>query len=234
MQGRNEVLAALTAVWERLQAGETGEAERELARAEGLGATKADVCLMRAHIAEAKGAFREALQVAYEGLAEIAEQGAADADAGGSARGVAADAADVDAATVSHSLERLAARVGEKSTGFTWEAIFASTGAANAASARYSMLIGQANAQAIAKDAKARLTKHFALCTVTCDYSLRDREGKGASLLGRLRGRFGKRGARPADGIRPAHDGSGFISPDGPAYELSGPFREDEWSMCNA
>lgn len=225
MQGRNEVLAALTAVWERLQAGETGEAERELARAEGLGATKADVCLMRAHIAEAKGAYREALQLAYEGFAELAGQGAADADAGGSARGVAADAADVDAATVSHSLERLAARVGEKSTGFTWEAIFASTGAANAASARYSMLMGQANAAPLPKDAKARLTKHFAFCTVTCDYALRNHEG--ASFFGRLTGRFRKKAA-------PEPAGDAFISQDGPAFEVPGPFREDEWAAAGA
>ena len=219
MQGRSEVLAALAAVWVRLQAGETGEAERELARAEELGAAKADVCLMRAHIAEAKGAFREALQLAYEGLAVLAGQGAADADA--ATHGVAAGTADVDAAALSHSLERLAARVGEKSTGFTWEAIFASTGAANAASARYSMLMGQANAVPMPKDAKARLTKHFAFCTVTCDYALRNHEG--ASFFGRLTGCFRK---KPA--AAPAADA--FISQDGPTFEVSGPFREDEWA----
>lgn len=218
MQGRNEVLAALTAVWERLQAGETGEAERELARAEGLGATKADVCLMRAHIAEAKGAYREALQLAYEGLAVLAGQGAADADA--ATHGVAADVG-----ALFHSLERLAARVGEKSTGFTWEAIFASTGAANAASARYSMLMGRANAAPLPKDAKARLTKHFAFCTVTCDYALRNHEG--ASFFGRLTGRFRKKAA-------PEPAGDAFISQDGPAFEVPGPFREDEWAAAGA
>ena len=218
MQGRSEVLAALAAVWVRLQAGETGEAERELARAEELGAAKADVCLMRAHIAEAKGAFREALQLAYEGLAVLAGQGAADADA--ATHGVAADVG-----ALSHSLERLAARVGEKSTGFTWEAVFASTGAANAASARYSMLMGQANAVPMPKEAKARLTKHFAFCTVTCDYALRNHEG--ASFFGRLTGRFRKKPvAAPA--------GDAFISQDGPAFEVTGPFCEDEWDACNA
>lgn len=232
MQGRGKELTALAAAWARLAAGEADEAERELARAKELGAARADACLMRAHILEAKGAYREALQAAYEGLALLAGQESAAAS--GTAHGAASGSAGEDAAALAHSLERLAARVGEKSTGFTWEAVFASTGAANAASARYSMLIGQANAQAIAKDAKARLTKHFALCTVTCDYALHDREGKGTSLLGRLRGRFGKRGARPAEEARPAHDGSGFISPNGPAYELPGPFREDAWSTCNA
>ena len=109
MQGRSEVLAALAAAWARLQVGEIDDAERELARAEELGATRPIVCLMRAHITEAKSAYREALQHAYEGLAALVEQGAA--DAGAPARGVAADAADVDAEALSHSLERLAAQV---------------------------------------------------------------------------------------------------------------------------
>ncbi len=223
MQGRSEVLAALAAAWARLQVGEIDDAERELARAEELGATRADVCLMRAHITEAKSAYREALQHAYEGLAALVEQGAA--DAGAPARGVAADAADVDAEALSHSLERLAAQVGEKSVGFTWEAVFASTGAANAAGARYSMLMGQANAAPMPKDAKAHLTKHFAFCTVTCDYALRNHEG--ASFFGRLTGRFRKKAT-------PMATGDAFISQDGPAFEVPGPFREDAWGASDA
>ncbi len=222
MQGRSEVLAALAAAWARLQVGEIDDAERELARAEELGATRADVCLMRAHITEAKGAFREALQVAYEGLASLVGTDAADADA--TAHGVA-EGGGGDAAAVSHSLERLAARAGEKSTGFTWEAVFASTGAANAASARYSMLMGQANAAPMPKDAKAHLTKHFAFCTVTCDYALRNHEG--ASFFGRLTGRFRKKAT-------PMATGDAFISQDGPAFEVPGPFREDAWGASDA
>lgn len=222
MQERSEMLAALATAWKRVAAGEVDEAARELARAEELGAARADACLMRAHIAEAKGAFREALQVAYEGLASLVGKDAADADA--TAHGVA-EGGGGDAATVSHSLERLAARAGEKSTGFTWEAVFASTGAANAASARYSMLMGQANAVPMPKDAKARLTQHFAFCTVTCDYALRNHES--ASFFGRLTGRFRK---KPA--AAPAADA--FISQDGPAFEVPGPFREDEWAAAGA
>ena len=219
MQERSEVLTVLAAAWARLAAGAVDEAERELARAEELGAAEGDVCLMRAHIAEARGAYREALQAAYQGLASLVGKGAA--DAGVAAQEAPAESGDVGAAAISHSLERLAARAGEKSTGFSWEAVFASTGAANAASARYSMLMGQANAVSMPKDAKARLTKHFAYCTVTCDYALRNHEG--TSLFSRLTGRFRKKpAAAPA--------GDSFISHDGPAFEVPGPFREDEWS----
>ena len=223
MQQRRAEEAALAAAWARLAEGAADEAERELARAEELGAAEGDVCLMRAHIAEAKGAYREALQAAYQGLASLVKKDAA--DAGAAAQGAPAESGNLGAAEISHSLERLAARAGEKSTGFTWKAVFASTGAANAASARYSMLMGQANALPMTKDAKARLTKYFAFCTVTCDYALRNHEGM--SLFTRLTGRFRKRpAAAPA--------GDSFISQDGPAFEVPGPFREDEWSACAA
>lgn len=233
--------AAAARAWAAIKAGEKDKAARLVEEAEAAGASAAEICLLRAHAAEACGAFRDALQLAFQGLAVLAEVPVErDSVAAAPVAGNVADGADAgsngcldDLAAVSHSLERLAARVGERSTGFAWEAVFASKGAANAASARYSMLIGQANAQPIAKDAKVRLTKHFALCTVTCDYSLHDREGKGASLLGRLKGRLGRKGARSGDNARRAHDGSSFISADGPAYELTGPFREDEWGACS-
>ena len=75
------------------------------------------------------------------------------------------------------------------------------------------------------KDAKAHLTKHFAFCTVTCDYALRNHEG--ASFFGRLTGRFRKKAT-------PMATGDAFISQDGPALRVPGPFREDAWGASDA